>query len=277
VASVIAAPHSLGRLFMKSAPLFALLALSPFLCPLHLLAQSEKRIQRKDSIVVSAEIPKEQLALEDQLNGIVSKGDEFLRNGNPADAIKEYRSALELIQKQPLLAEREERVEKKLAVGYLQANQPGDAIPIYEKLLDARKQDCGATSQNPEGCADAELVLGNAKMSAGDFSGALRLLKDAESSYERAEKNYQQAEKLRSYEHEFAMIQVKGQAESKALIAVALFMTGKSAEAVTTLEEAISQFTHVRSDETINIGIRDDAARSLKEAQAILFKLKAQQ
>jgi hypothetical protein len=46
-------------------------------------------------------------------------------------------------------------------------------------------------------------------------------------------------------------------------------------EAVTTVETAISQLTRVQSDETINAGIRDDAARSLQEAQTMLSRLKS--
>jgi tetratricopeptide (TPR) repeat protein len=201
---------------------------------------------------------------------MVSQGDQYLKNGNAPDAIKQYRNALDLVQKQPLLAEQELRVERKLAVGYIRANLPSDAIPIYSKLLDARKQDCAAQSTNPENCADAEFELGRAKMYATDFSGALVLLKDADS-------NYVQAEKLNSPSHEFAMIQLKNQGQTKMLIAAALFRTGMTPEAVATIETAISQLTRVQSDETITVGIRDDATRSLHEAQTILSRLKSTQ
>jgi tetratricopeptide (TPR) repeat protein len=120
---------------MTKALVFALLTLLPF----GTFAQSNKPDQRKDSVTVSAGISKEQLALEDQLNNTVSQGDQFLKNGNTSDAIKQYRNALELIQKQPLLVEQEPRVQRKLAVGYIRANQPSDAIPIYSKLLDVEK------------------------------------------------------------------------------------------------------------------------------------------
>ena len=143
---------------MTKVLFFATLTLLPF----GTFAQSNKQDQRKDSVTVSAGISKEQLALEDQLNNTVSQGDQFLKNGNASDAIKWYRNALELIQKQPLLIEQEPRAQRKLAVGYLRANQPSDAIPIYSKLLDARKKDCGANSEKPWDCADAEYELGRA-------------------------------------------------------------------------------------------------------------------
>ena len=255
---------------MKSVSLLWLLILSSCVSPLRVLAQSDKPVGRKDSVTVSAGISKDQLALEDQLNEIVSKGDALLRNGDSADAIAQYRKALELVHQQSLLAEQEARVEKKLAVGYLRASQPTDAIPIYQKLLDSRKEDCGTASQKPADCADAEFELGRAKMYAGDFSGAIALLKDAE-------RNYLRAEKLNGTFHEFSMIQVKNQGQTNVLLAVALFRTGNAREAATTLEEAVSQLKRVQSDEGILIGIRDDAAHSLQEAQTILAKLKSNQ
>jgi hypothetical protein len=91
--------------------IFVALGLFPF----QMLAQTNKPIERKDSITVSAGISKEQLALEEQLNGIVSRGDQLLKSGNAPDAIKQYQSAADLVQKQPLLSEREYWVQGKLA------------------------------------------------------------------------------------------------------------------------------------------------------------------
>ena len=73
------------------------------------------------------------------------------------------------------------------------------------------------------------------------------------------------------------MIQVKNQGQTNVLLAVALFRAGNVREAATTLEEAVSQLKRVQSDEGILIGIRDDAAHSLQEAQTILAKLKSSQ
>jgi tetratricopeptide (TPR) repeat protein len=249
---------------MRRSLFFTLLALTP----LFGLAQSDKPVQRKDSITVSGGIPKEQLALESQLNNIISQGDQLLRSGNATDAVKQYQYALALVQKQPLLAERERWVQGKLARGYIGANRPTDAIPIYSKLLDEKKEECGAKSAEVSNCADAEYELGAAKMHAADFSGALGLLRDADSKYA-------WAEKISSDSHEFAMIQLKNQGQVKLLISVALFRTGNAADAVTAVETAMSQLTRVRSDETITVGIRDDAAKSIHEAQTILSSLKS--
>lgn len=231
--------------------------------------QADKRMQRRDSVTVSAGIPKEQLALEDRLNAIVGQGNQALRVGNASDAIKQYESALELVQNQPLLAERKNYVLDRLANGYVQGNRAKDAIPIYSQLLSARSRDCESQSATISNCADVQFSLGMAKLHAADFEGALATLRDAETNYVKAEKA--------SESHEFSAIQVKEQAQTNLWIAVALFQLGKTEEAATTLEAAIPQLTRVQSDASILVGIRDDAARSLQDAQAFLKRFKAAQ
>jgi len=237
------------------------------LLPLQVFAQSDQRIQRKDPITVSAGIPKEQLALEDRLTGIVSQGDQLMKGGNAPDAIKEYELAVDMVKKEPLLAQNSYWVQKKLADGYMRSNRSNDAIPIYEKLLDARGRDCQPDAPTQLACADAQLDLGKAHMQAGNFPDALPLLQAADS-------RYANGEKLSVNSHEFAMTQVKNQGQTKLLIAFALYKTGKTPEALALVEAAISELTRVQSDETIPAFIRDDAARSLHQAQTIVALLK---
>lgn len=255
----------------KHMPLMVFIALSAltvfsFQAP----KQGDKRIQRKDSVTVSAGIPKEQLALEDQLNGVISQGDQALRSGSASSAIKQYESALDLVQKQPLLAERENWVLHKLAGAYIQGNRAKDAIPIYSKLLDAEKWACESESAAISNCADAQYGLGLAKAHAGDFTGALASLQEADA-------NYAKAEKLSGESHEFAMIQVKDQAQTKLWMAVAFSQLGKIPDAVAVVEAAIPQLARVQSDVSILVGIRDDAARSIRDAQTLLTRLKSAQ
>ncbi|MGB7847863.1 MAG: hypothetical protein WBL63_19790 [Candidatus Acidiferrum sp.] len=168
---------------MKTSPFFTALGLFPF----QTLAQSPSPVQRKDSVTVSAGIPKEQLALEDQLNEIVAKGNQELRSGDAANAVKRYESALDLVHNQPLLAERKNYVLEKLANGYVQANRAKDAIPIYGQLVVERKRDCESQSAAVSNCADAQYELGMAKIHAGDFQGALDSLREAKGNYVKAE------------------------------------------------------------------------------------------
>ena len=123
---------------MRTSFFFIALGLFPF----HTLAQSDRPVQRKDSVTVSAGIPKEQLALEDQLNEIIAKDNQALRSGDAANAVKQDENALDLVQRQPLLAERKNYVLEKLANGFVQSNRAKDAIPIYSQLVAERKRDC---------------------------------------------------------------------------------------------------------------------------------------
>jgi len=240
--------------------------------PVQVFAQSNQRIQRKDSITVSAGIPKEQLALEDQLDGILSQGDQFLKAGNESDAIKEYLLAVELVKKEPLLAGKDYWVHKRLADGYMRSKRPNDAIPIYERLLDVREPDCQPDSPTRLACADAQLDLAKADILAGNFSDATPLLQAADSRYAASEKS---AEKSSVDSHEFSMIQVKNQGQTKLLIAAALYRTGKTQEALATVEAAISELTRVQSDEAIQVFIRDEAGRSLQQAQTVVTRWKS--
>lgn len=181
------------------------------LLPIQMNAQTDKPIHREDSVTVSAGISKERLALEDRLKDIVSQGDQSLRRGSAPDAIKQYQLAVDLVQKQPLLAEREYWVLKKLADGYMQGNRANDAIPIYIRLVDAKKRECELESPAVSNCADAQYDLGVAKLKNGDLSGALALLQEADSKFAKAER-------LGSDSHEFAMIQHKNQGQIKYLL-----------------------------------------------------------
>ena len=233
------------------------------------VAQQTKPAQRQDSVTVSAGISKEQLALENQLKAIVSQGDQALKNGNTAEAIRQYEAALKLAQNQPLLAEQRNRVMDKLATGYVVGDRAKDAIPIRSELLDGRKKECESESTAVSECAEAQSNLAIAKMGVGDFAGALTSFQQAEASYAKAEKF--------SGNHEFMMIEVKDRAETKLLSAIALFRLGKTTEAIASAEAAISELTRVEEDENINSGVRDDAEQYLQQAQSLRSRFKSSQ
>jgi hypothetical protein len=149
----------------------------------------------------------------------------------------------------------------------VQGNRAKDAIPIYSQLLAARRMDCESQSAPISNCADVQFNLGMAKLHAADFEGALVTLRDAETNYLKAEKM--------SESHEFSAIHVKEQAQTNLWVAVALFQLGKTEEAKTAVEAGISQLIRVQFDASILVGIRDDAARSLQDAQGFLKRLKA--
>jgi tetratricopeptide (TPR) repeat protein len=203
-------------------------------------AQEAPPAQRKDSVVVSAGISKEQLAMEDQLNTIIAEGDQALKSGNAENSIKLYENAFEFVQKQPLLAEQKGRVLKKLGNGYFRGNRFNEAIHAYSELLDASKKDCESESTAVSNCAESESELGVARIYDGDFMGALASLQDAEAEYTKAQK-------LSGF-HEFTMIEIMNEAQTKLSISVVLFRLGKTAEAITTTEAAIPKLTSVQAD-----------------------------
>jgi tetratricopeptide (TPR) repeat protein len=225
--------------------------------------------QREETVTVSGAVSKQQLALEDRLNSTLSDADQALKAGRAADAVKQYEAAMEMVHKEPLLAEQEQRVLGKAGNGYLQAHRPTDAMAIYQKLLEILKKECASETTSVSTCAGAQQQLAVSKMQAGDFEGGLASLRQAEA-------NYSKAENLGGT-HEFAMIQVMEQANARVLIAVALSRLGKSAEAASTTEEAISQLNRVKDDSEILVGIRESAASSAKNAQTILAQLKSTQ
>jgi tetratricopeptide (TPR) repeat protein len=230
--------------------------------------QEQKPAQRLDSVTVSAGISKEQLALEDQLKGLILHGDELLRGGNTVDAIKQYENALDFVHKQPLLEELKSHVMEKLARGYVVGNRAADAIPIYSNLL-AEKKSCQSESMADTDCASLQHSLGVAQLYALDFQGALF-------SFQSAEANYARAAKLTNT-HEIMMVDLMNQAESKTYIAVALFRVGKTLEAVAIIKSAIQLLDRVRSDENLQISIRDEAKHSLEEANTMLAHLQSVQ
>jgi tetratricopeptide (TPR) repeat protein len=209
------------------------------------------------------------LALEDRLNVIILQGDQALRSGNAAVAITQYESALAMVNREQLLAEQKNHVPEKLANGYMKANRAQAAVSIYFELLEARKQDCASATFALSECAGAQHSLGLAQMQAGDFQNALASLRNAET-------NYGKAEKLTEF-HEISVVEAKDQAQVRLLIAITLFRLGRTSEAITTVEAAVPQLTLIQSDESIQIAVRDDAGRSLQDAQTLLSRFKSPQ
>ncbi len=235
-------------------------------CSLFSMADNSRPV-RNESLTVSAGLSKPQLALDTQLNATLFAADRSLKNGRADEAVKQYEEALATVRREPLLADQEQRVLAKLGNGYMQANRPADAVPIFSKLLDTSKEDCAPESETLSTCGDAEEALAFAKMQAGDFTGALTDLQRAAASYATAE--------TRGDGHEFAMIEVMKQAETKVLAGIALYRLGRTSAASASIEAAMPQLSSVQEDKDINPGIRDSAASSIKEAQSLLRSFKA--
>ena len=250
---------------MKTFLCLAVIALFPF----HALAQSNQPIKRTDSVAVSAGISREQLELEGRLDVVISNGDESLKSGDTAGAVEHYESALDLVHKQPLLAEQENKVLSKLANGYMQDNRAKDAISIYSKLLAAKKKECAPGSDEASSCADAQFDLGVAKFRAEDWEGALGLLTQAEANYGIAQKQ--------SDFHEIVMADVMEQGKTEAYIGAALFRLGKKTEAIAAAEAGVAKLTQVQEDPLVDPGMRASAGTLLRAAQTLQRTMRATQ
>ena len=232
-------------------------------------AQQAPPVQRKDSVVVSAGISKEQLALEDRLNAIISDVDQALMSGDAAAAISKYESSRDLVQKEPLLAEQKGRTMKKLGTGYFRGKRMKEAIQIFSDRVDTRRKDCESESTAVSSCADAESDLCTARMYDNDFNDALACFRDVETKYLKAQKF--------SNFHEFTMIETMHEAEAKVSISLMVYQLGRTPEAIVSTEAAINELSGVQNDQNIQKGIRDEAANSLQASQTLLARLKAVQ
>jgi hypothetical protein len=242
--------------------------------PLAFAQDKQPPVQRKDSVSVSAGISKEQLDLEARLTAVLSDGDQALKSGHTADAVKQYEIAIAMVDKEPLLAEQQERVLRKVGNGYIQADRPTDGVAIFQRLVSLTSKECNSETFSISNCADAQQSLGGAKMRAGDIEGGLASLRLAAANYEKAEK-LSETEKPGEFHHEYTMIQVMNEAQTKLLIAVALFQLGKTGDAITTAEDAVPELHRVQDDGGINAGIRQSATNSIKDAQTILQRFKS--
>lgn len=221
---------------------------------------------RKDSVDVSANISKKQLALEKQLNEALDQAEKYRSQGNFGDALKGFKNALASVQAEPLLKEQEDKVLLKVSRAYLEANQPGEAVRSYAALLQLRKNDCKPDARELELCADAQRNLGFAQMSDGNFSTALQTLREAAANYGNTAKA--------GHSEDFRMIKLKQQAETQTLLAVALARTGQRNDAIKIVESAIKQLETVQNNENIEASIRNSAQSSLVQAQKIFGAIK---
>lgn len=150
-----------GGNYMPRKNLIALSVLA--MCSFSMPAQRDKRVQRRDPATALDGLSKEQLALEDQLKRLISRGDRELKSGDASFAIVQYLSALELVHQQPLLAKWQDSVLQKLGTGYIQGNRLQNAIRIFSRLLEERTPDCESETAAVSNCADAQYGLGGGK------------------------------------------------------------------------------------------------------------------
>jgi tetratricopeptide (TPR) repeat protein len=224
--------------------------------PVFLGAQQSTQT-RTDSVTVSAGIPKEQLAAEQQLNDIMSKAKAALAAGKNDDALRNYKAAAAMVRQQPMLADKKSFILPEAADGIAAAGAPAEAIPIFEESL---KLHCEPQHNDLLSCAGDQQALGFCKLATGDASGALSEFRSASATYEKAGAGQ--------------FIQLK-RAETEIWIGVTLFRLGNRSEAETVLQASIPHLAEIKNDDSLLPGIRDKAADDLAQAQAMLSRIRS--
>jgi tetratricopeptide (TPR) repeat protein len=201
-----------------------------------------------------------------ELDGIFSKATAAGTAGDKLGAINLLESALQKVQKDPLLKPRENDVLSRLGKAYVDAQRPADGVRAYQILLENLKEECRPGSAGLDRCADAQYGMGTAQMYKGDFAGATTTLRAAMANYAALTKA--------GYTGDYRLNKLKLHADAQALLAAALFRTGKKPEAISTFERAIQEFSSVAGDANAPEALRSSARASMKDAQTSLDLLK---
>jgi tetratricopeptide (TPR) repeat protein len=201
-----------------------------------------------------------------EIDDLLMKAGQTEAAGDKTATLSLLETALQKVQKDPALKEREPDVLAKLGKAYVAVQRPADAARTYRLLLDVLNQDCGPASPRLDRCAEAQYGLGTAQMYEGDFAGAAGTLRLAIDSYSAMVKG--------SYTEDFRMARLKQQADAQSLLAAALFRTGKKPEAMAAFERAIQQFGAVEKNPASGDTLRAAARTSAKDAQTSLDLLR---
>jgi tetratricopeptide (TPR) repeat protein len=205
-------------------------------------------------------------AAAQEVGEILVKSKQAAALGDHATAIRLMETALQKVQKDPALKDRENEVLGRLGKEYVDGGQAALAIQTYQLLLRELGDDCRPGSPRIDQCAEPEYWLGTAQMQKGDFTTAVTTLQQSAASF---------AALVSGASTDFyRMANLKGQADSQSLLGAALFRTGKKADAITMFERAIEQFLIVEKNPATPDGVRTAAETSKKDAQTSLDLLK---
>jgi len=201
-----------------------------------------------------------------EIEDLLTKAGQAAAAGNKAAAVGLLEGALQKVQKDPSLKEREPDVLSRLGKAYVDAQRPADAVRTYQILIEELKADCKAGGARVDRCAEGQYGLGTAQMYQGDFAGAAVTLQRAIASFAVLVKG--------SYTEDYRMARLKQQGDARALLAAALFRTGNKPEAIAAFERAIQEFAAVEKNAKSGETLRSAARTSMKDAQTSLDLLK---
>jgi tetratricopeptide (TPR) repeat protein len=214
----------------------------------------------------AAQNPPQPSAAGRELEEFLFKSQQAAAVGDHTTAINLMESALQKVQKDPALKDRESDVLGRLGKAYMDGGRPAEAVRTYQVLFTALGDDCRPGSPGLDRCAEPQYWMGTAQMQKGDFAAAVITLHQATASFAGLVKG--------ASTDLYRMGKLKSQADAQSLLAAALFRTGKKADAIATFERAIEQFSIVEKNPATPETIRASAQVSRKDAQASLDLLK---
>ena len=216
--------------------------------------------------LLAASAQPQQPAPERELDDLIAKSTAYGAAGDKQRAITLMEAALQKLQKDPSLKGRESDVLNRLAKAYVEGQRYPEGVRTYQILLEVLKPLCAPGGGGADQCADAQYALGSAQMYKGDFPGAAATLRLSIANYAVVIKG--------GYVESYRMGKLKLQADAQALLAAALFRSGKKAEAIAAFERAIQQFGTVARNENTPEALRTSAQASMKDAQTSLDLLR---
>ena len=181
--------------------------------------------------------------------------------GDLPGAIKGYEDVLDLVEADSALKNRGEEVLQRLAASYLAAQRPADGIRVSRRILELHAEDCKPAAEWIERCADAQYGLGLALMHAGEFAGAATELTASADNFGKVKMDGDES---------FRMTKLKQRGDAEALLAAALFRSGKKEQAVATFRKAVATLTIVTDNEKLDPATRGSALRSRTDAEGSL-------
>jgi len=216
--------------------------------------------------LLAASAQPQQPAPERELDDLITKSTAYGAAGDKQRAITLMEAALQKLQKDPSLKGRESDVLNRLGKAYVEGQRYPEGVRTYQILLEVLKPLCAPGGGGADQCADAQYALGSAQMYKGDFPGAAATLRLSIANYAVVIKG--------GYVESYRMGKLKLQADAQALLAAALFRSGKKAEAIAAFERAIQQFGTVARNENTPEALRTSAQASMKDAQTSLDLLR---
>lgn len=235
-----------------------------------LLAQKAQPLpSRKDSVTVSAGIPKEQLKIEAECDAKIEAARDARAAKKHSEAISALEQALEMIRRHSFLDSRRVTVFKQFGLVYLELQRPADAVQAYRKRLEAEGKKCAAKPGSDDyssECARGQQDLGIALIIAGDLGAALDVLQQSAAGFTGSAENTEFTA--------IKMVYTKHFGDSKMYMAVALGRSGKLSEAKSAIAEAIAAFTRVTQNTDAEDPVRAAARKSLETAESLRSSLR---